>query len=867
MAVNKEKAISMDIIIRAQQGNEIAVNQIYETMYKRVYYFALKIVGNAEDAEDATQETFVSAFKALGKLENTDAFQSWLYQIASNKSRDILKKNKKQETVDVSNDEEDNDYFLEKQPDKDENLIPEDALDNEAKRNIILGIINSLPDNQKECVMMFYYSEMGIREIAETLGVSEGTVKSRLNYARQKIKDSVLETEEKQDIRLHALIPLGLFLFKDFETLTASLPIPALAAGSAGAAAATATAGATATGAAATTSGTAAAGASASAAAVGTAAKATAAGAAKVGLLATLKGKIIAAVVAGLLVVGGATAAFTVPDMIGSGGSVGTAPGAAIHQEIDIQQLVAQAGPVEPVDAGTCLENIAYYGDRSKCVMPKEMAEGYAEVLSGLPQSSGGAGLKVLLADPNGDGMPVLITTYVNNSKQGSGNVDIYHFENGKVSKSAYKEDNGAYFGKYNGAGAVITVNLAGDPGVPGVYQVFTIQNGALKKAADIKSYSVVVNEAEYYALGSIPDNAGYDFMDISYNSSVLANDGWQMSMNYGYENWSKVIENGKNATSKYANSSAGMAVYNALCKTPIYDYEFNDYYTFNQSVTASADAVAYLQDYAKVVGKPSYNYPEISTLLPANHKDAIASAVTGDIDGDMGEIFVVADDLFYVIMYKNEEPVGGALVKATISDASGYRLVNAGTELYTEEDLSAAVRQDQSVSNIYLEYSEAGKNKIKYLKQALNQIDGTQVNDSAKEDIVKFVQMLLAEESTVNVKSVNNSVIIDDAAVMKAIGNMDDIKKEINAALEGIDFGGRIEVAIRVACKNIDAGSDRFVTFELTAEDYAGVVDAILIDMGDTQDVISISYDEIQTLLKDNQTTAKISSDNRIVF
>ena len=314
----------MDIntIRRAQQGDEFAINDIYEAMYKRVYYLTLKIVGNAEDAEDATQDTFISAFKALPGLDNIESFQSWLFQIAANRSRDLLRKNKRHETVDVSDDTEDNDTFIEKQPEKDEALIPEDALDNEAKRKIILQIISSLPDNQKECVMLFYYSEMSVKDIAEHLGVSEGTVKSRLNYARQKIKEGILDTEEKQDIRLHGFIPLGLLLLKDFETITAALPIPTLAGGTGAAAAAGA----------------------GSATATGTAAGST--GAAKAGLFAAAKTKVIAGVVAGLLAVGGIGAAVAMPDK----NEVPQTGGQEIHQNDDSGGQV-EGTPVQFADA------------------------------------------------------------------------------------------------------------------------------------------------------------------------------------------------------------------------------------------------------------------------------------------------------------------------------------------------------------------------------------------------------------------------------------------------------------------------------------------------------------------------------------
>ena len=267
----------------AQGGDPEAQSALYTAMYKRVYYLALRMTGSPEDAEDAAQESFLSAFRALPQLADPNAFEGWLFQIAANKCRNVLRKEGKYTQLP---EDEDGRTMLDELPEENEALIPASALDNSDHRAIILSIIEALPQQQRECVLLFYYSQLSVKQIAQALDCSEGTVKSRLNYARQKIREGILATEERDGIRLHALVPIGMLFLKDFQLTTAGMTAAAL--GGAGAA-----------GAAAQSSG----GAAAGAAAQGTGA-AAAAGAAKAGLLATLKAKIIAGVTAAALLAG-----------------------------------------------------------------------------------------------------------------------------------------------------------------------------------------------------------------------------------------------------------------------------------------------------------------------------------------------------------------------------------------------------------------------------------------------------------------------------------------------------------------------------------------------------------------------------------
>ena len=269
----------------AQQGDPEAQTALYEAMYKRVYYLAFRMTRSAQDAEDAVQEAFLSAFRALPNLADPNAFEGWLFQITANKCRNVLGKSGRYTQLP---EDEDGNTILDELPEENEGLIPASALENRDQREIILSIIQALPQQQRECVLLFYYSELTVAQIAQALDCSEGTVKSRLNYARKKLREGILATEERDGIRLHTLAPLGLLFLRDFQDLTAGLAATAL--------------GGTAAGAAAAGSGTTAAG---SGAAAGTAAK--------TGLFATVKAKVIAGVTAAAIVAGGGAVVLSQP--------------------------------------------------------------------------------------------------------------------------------------------------------------------------------------------------------------------------------------------------------------------------------------------------------------------------------------------------------------------------------------------------------------------------------------------------------------------------------------------------------------------------------------------------------------------------
>lgn len=562
--------------------------------------------------------------------------------------------------------------------------------------------------------------------------------------------------------------------------------------------------------------------------------------------------------------------------------------------ENNAQQLLSALASRAPLNAETFLENICYYGDRSKCAMTKEMAEAYAEVIEGLPKTVSNdwetGDLHVMLADPNNDGMPILMASYIYNSEyddcdcgsyygdvvtlydnddERGESLYVYGFKDGKAVKVEYPwVDYGNGFGTYNGKGALINQEFQHDIGYELETDIFTVENAVITRAKQVKSYDVIAYEyadgySETYVYGELPADAEYSIDDIKYDFEILPDDGWVENMSISdYDGdvtytWSKVYENGKDVTSKYYDMNTGLLLnddnwsnpYGAKYSGGIYCVSDASYHTF-YNMTAAADAVQYLREYAKVAGRPSYNFPEVAGILAGDEFAKLADIAANEVNGEVGEIFRISEDLYYVIIYVDEEPAGGAIVKNSMIEDGGYRLVSASDELYTEAELNAAVQKDESVSNIVLNYGEAGKDKAEYLEKAMTQIDGTAVNDAAKSQIVYYVQTAVTEASEVSVKCKGNSAVIDGADVTKCLENAQKTRNDMTAALDGVTLNKTVDIIIRVVCRNMDAGETAQITFDPSILDTIGDADRIQVILGDNQHGVSISADALHSLI-----------------
>ena len=203
--MNREKLISL--VTQAQSGDSQALDALFTEFYNDVYYFALKTVKDSDTACDITQETFLEIIRTIGNLKEPAAFVTWMKQITYHQCTRYFNK-KKDELVE---EDEDGNTIFDSLADESEGSIPSEVLEKEEFRQTILAMIDKLTEEQRSAVMMYYFDELTVGQIAQIQGVSEGTVKSRLNYARKAVRKSVEDYEKKTGIKLHSFAFLPLF--------------------------------------------------------------------------------------------------------------------------------------------------------------------------------------------------------------------------------------------------------------------------------------------------------------------------------------------------------------------------------------------------------------------------------------------------------------------------------------------------------------------------------------------------------------------------------------------------------------------------------------------------------------------------------
>lgn len=181
MEVDKQRIA--ELVGKVQSGDKSAFDELYKLTSERAYFVALEFTKNNQDAEDILQESYIKALSKIKELDKPESFSSWLNQIVANKSKDFLKKKKP-----TLFEAEENEVF-EALPDEDTSFSPEENLDRNELQKTVMEILDELSEEKRACVLMMYFEELSVGEIAETLEIPEGTVKTRLFSARKDLKD------------------------------------------------------------------------------------------------------------------------------------------------------------------------------------------------------------------------------------------------------------------------------------------------------------------------------------------------------------------------------------------------------------------------------------------------------------------------------------------------------------------------------------------------------------------------------------------------------------------------------------------------------------------------------------------------------
>ena len=178
------------LLRRAQRGDPEAFGELMEPLEQLVWRVCWHYTGNREAAEDCGQEAMIRIWRNLGNYRGECALESWVYRIAANCCMDWLRKKKRDKSVSMEPLREQGFDPADPEPGTEEQVVAKD------ERQRLRETIALLPEEQREALIMTQLERIPYEEAAKALGVSEGTVKSRVNRAKARLKEILSKERE-----------------------------------------------------------------------------------------------------------------------------------------------------------------------------------------------------------------------------------------------------------------------------------------------------------------------------------------------------------------------------------------------------------------------------------------------------------------------------------------------------------------------------------------------------------------------------------------------------------------------------------------------------------------------------------------------
>ena len=177
----------MELVRSAQSGDQGAFSRLVETNQGKIYSLCYRMTGNPDDAADLTQEAFLNAWRGLSKFGGQSSFSTWLYRLASNVCIDFLRREKRRTALSITLEDEDDE---DRQADfPDERWSPERELERGEVHRALQAGLSALSPEHRQVLLLRETEGLSYQEIAQCLGLEEGTVKSRIARARLSLKD------------------------------------------------------------------------------------------------------------------------------------------------------------------------------------------------------------------------------------------------------------------------------------------------------------------------------------------------------------------------------------------------------------------------------------------------------------------------------------------------------------------------------------------------------------------------------------------------------------------------------------------------------------------------------------------------------
>lgn len=216
--MDKENQNLISLVIDTQNDVEGAFEKLYHESFRHAYCTASLLLKNEQDVEDVLQNSYMYVAKYIKDLKNPESFNNWLGVIVKHECQKYISKQKR-----IS------DIFIAVKKTKESDLtdecnLPVDYIEKSETRDAIQRIVDDLPDDKRACVVLFYYEQHSLTEISEILGVPEGTVMSRLFYARKKLEKEFKKLQKKDESLFGiSIIPLIVSLFA-YQAKTVVIP-------------------------------------------------------------------------------------------------------------------------------------------------------------------------------------------------------------------------------------------------------------------------------------------------------------------------------------------------------------------------------------------------------------------------------------------------------------------------------------------------------------------------------------------------------------------------------------------------------------------------------------------------------------------
>ncbi len=177
------------VIKRAANGDSSAMSEIVEFYQKLVYNLAYSMLLNREDALDVSQEVFIKIYRFIPNFKFDCAFSTWIYTVTKNSVSDLCRSKNRHISAGIDEESVADDVASLSYRQSD---IEEQAICDERKK-LLYSAISMLSDNHREVIVLYHFCGISYEKISELLGIEKGTVKSRLNRAKNELRKILLD--------------------------------------------------------------------------------------------------------------------------------------------------------------------------------------------------------------------------------------------------------------------------------------------------------------------------------------------------------------------------------------------------------------------------------------------------------------------------------------------------------------------------------------------------------------------------------------------------------------------------------------------------------------------------------------------------